>query len=643
MILSCHQIGLAFGTETVLENISFHIEEHEKAAIVGINGAGKSTLLKIITGELPADSGSVTFAKGCSMGYLAQHQEIDTEKTIYDELMSVRQDITDLYEKLRNLEAEMQSASEDQLPGLYAAYDRMNHTFEQANGYAIQSEVTGVLKGLGFSEKDFRKPVHALSGGQKTRVALGRLLLTKPDLIMLDEPTNHLDMQSIAWLEGFLSNYPGAVIIVAHDRYFLDKVVTKVIEIEHHTCRSYEGNYSAFAEKKAQIRDAELKAWLNQQQEIRHQEAVIEKLRSFNREKSIKRAESREKMLARTERLEKPQEENAYMRLSLKPDIESGNDVLHIEGLCKRFGDHRLFENINIDIKRGEKVAIIGNNGTGKTTILKIINRVLPPDAGTIRLGSNVHIGYYDQEQQVLNMDKTIFEEISDTWPSMTGTRIRNMLAAFLFTGDDVFKYIRDLSGGERGRVSLAKLMLSDANLLILDEPTNHLDIMSKEILEQAVAAYTGTVLFVSHDRYFINRTATRILELSENGLAAYDGNYDDYLEKRLNPTVSASSGESVVISEETEPAADSESKMDFKRQKQLQAQKRKRENDLKRTMAELEEIDQQLAELDEMLAMPDVYTNSAKLVEISEQKEKLELRQLELMERWEALENETD
>ena len=641
MILSCYQIGLSFGTETVLENISFHIEEHEKAAIVGINGAGKSTLLKIITGELPADSGIVTLAKGATMGYLAQHQEIDTENTIYDELMSVRQDITDLYTKMRELEEKMQKASEDELPALYSAYDRMNHTYEQENGYAIQSEVTGVLKGLGFKESEFKTPVHTLSGGQKTRVALGKLLLTKPDLIMLDEPTNHLDMGSIAWLEGFLANYPGAVIIVAHDRYFLDKVVTKVIEIEHHTCRSYDGNYTAFAEKKARIRDAQLKAYMNQQQEIRHQEAVIEKLKSFNREKSIKRAESREKMLAKTERLEKPQEENAYMRLSLKPDIESGNDVLHIEGLSKQFGTHRLFENINIDIKRGEKVAIIGNNGTGKTTILKIINRVLPPDTGLIRLGSNVHIGYYDQEQQVLDPDKTIFQEISDAWPSMTGTRIRNVLAAFLFTGDDVFKYIRDLSGGERGRVSLAKLMLSDANLLILDEPTNHLDIMSKEILEQAVSAYTGTVLFVSHDRYFINRTATRILELSENGLAAYDGNYDDYLEKKLNPSFSVSSGNSVADAAEEQKTSDSESKTDFKRQKQEQARKRKRENDLKRTLSQLEEIDKKMAELDDLLAQPEVYTNSAKLVEISAEKEKLELKQLELMELWESLESE--
>ncbi len=643
MILSCHQIGLSFGTEIILENISFHIEEHEKAAIVGINGAGKSTLLKIITGELPADTGTVTFAKGCSMGYLAQHQEIDTDQTIIDALMSVRQDITDIYHKLRRLEAEMKNADEEHLSQLYSAYDRLNQTFEQANGYAIQSEVTGVLKGLGFSEGDFQKPVRTLSGGQKTRVALGKLLLTKPDLIMLDEPTNHLDMQSIAWLESFLSNYPGAVIIVAHDRYFLDRVVGKVIEIENHTCRTYKGNYSDFSAKKAQLREAQIKAWLKQQAEIKHQQDVIDKLRSFNREKSIKRAESREKMLARTEMIEKPQDIDAAMKLTLKPDVESGNDVLYIEGLSKRFGDHRLFEGINIDIKRGEKVAIIGNNGTGKTTILKIINQVIPPDAGIIRLGSNVHIGYYDQEQQVLDMDKTIFDEISDTWPNMTGTRIRNMLAAFLFTGDDVFKYIRDLSGGERGRVSLAKLMLSDANLLILDEPTNHLDIMSKEILENAIRAYTGTVLFVSHDRFFINQTATRILELSENGLAAYDGNYDDYLEKKEHPSFSASSGVSVAADAPEKNAAESMGKADYNRQKQLQAQKRKRENDLKRTLSELEKVEQDLAALDEQLLLPEIYSNSVKLMEISQEKEKLEQKQLELMEQWEALENASE
>ena len=639
MILNCHQVSLSYGTDVILDNISFHIEEHEKAAIIGLNGAGKSTLLKIITGELSADHGDVTLARGCSIGYLAQHQDISSDTTIYDELMSVKQDLVNIYRRLRDIEQEMKHADEETLASLYNTYDRLNHEFEAGNGYALQSEVTGVLKGLGFAESEFKTPVNALSGGQKTRVCLGRLLLTKPDLILLDEPTNHLDMQAIAWLENFLVNYPGAVIIVAHDRYFLDKVVTKVVEIENHQGRVYKGNYTAFAEKKAQLREAALKAWMNQQKEIRHQEEVISKLRQFNREKSIKRAESREKALEKTVRLDKPQEVRAYMHLSLTPDIQSGNDVLYVENLSKAFGSHRLFEGIHIDIKRGEKVAVIGSNGTGKTTILKIINGLVPPDTGTIRFGSNVHVGYYDQEQQVLNMDKTIFDEISDTWPSMTHTRIRSVLAAFLFTGDDVFKYIRDLSGGERARVSLAKLMLSDANLLILDEPTNHLDIASKEILEQAISAYSGTVLCVSHDRYFINQTATRILELSEHGLAAYDGNYDAYLEKRLNPSVSASSGVSVAaVPEETEKSG-SGAREDYLQQKKQQAEKRKREAALKKTMDRIEAIDERMAELDEALTHEEVYTNVEKLMEINKEKEELEAEQMELMELWESLE----
>ena len=609
MILSCQQISLAFGTEVILDKISFHIEEHEKTAIVGINGAGKSTLLKIIMGELTPDSGEVIISRGKTIGYLAQHQDIHSEATIYEEMMKVRENVVRIYDKLRQLELDMKHADEDKLPEMYAAYDRLNHAFEQENGYALQSEVTGVLKGLGFTEEDFNKKVSSLSGGQKTRISLGRLLLTKPDIILLDEPTNHLDMKAIAWLETFLQNYKGAVIIVAHDRYFLDRIVTKVVEIENHKARMYSGNYSAFAEKKAQIRDAELKAWMNQQQEIKHQEEVIAKLKSFNREKSIKRAESREKMLEKTERLEKPQEVNAYMHLSLIPDVQSGNDVLHIEGLSKAFGEQRLFSNIDIDIKRSEKVALIGDNGTGKTTILKIINQVIPADKGLVHLGSNVHIGYYDQEHQVLDMNKTIFDEISDTWPSMTHTRIRNVLAAFLFTGDDVFKYIRDLSGGERGN---------------------------------ALRSYSGTVLFVSHDRYFINQVATRILELSENGLANYNGNYDYYVEKQLNPSATESSGESVA-SETVTTETVSTAKMDYKQQKELQAKERKRKNQLKKTMERIDAIDARLKELDELLVQEDVYTNVSRLMEINKEKEALDEEQLTLMELWEELEGDDD
>ena len=533
MILSCSHVSKSFGTDVVLNDISFHIEENEKAAIVGINGAGKSTLLKIIVGELPSDQGFVTLARGKTMGYLAQHQDLASHQTIYGELLEVKRAVLDMEERIRSLEIEMQSAQGQKLDQMFETYTRLTHQFELENGYGCQSEIIGVLKGLGFSEEDFNREISTLSGGQKTRVSLGKLLLSRPDIILLDEPTNHLDMESIAWLENYLLNYKGAVIIVAHDRYFLDKVATKIIELDQGQGMVFLGNYTSYSQKKAQVREAKMKAYLNQQQEIRHQEEVIAKLKSFNREKSIKRAESREKMLSKIEVLEKPSEVNDEMALCLKPDILSGNDVITIRNLSKSFGDNHLFSHIDIDIKRGERVSVIGDNGTGKTTLLKIINQMLPADSGQITLGTRVHIGYYDQDHQVLHMEKTLFDELQDTYPDLTNTRVRNVLAAFLFTGDDVFKRIGDLSGGERGRVSLAKLMLSNANFLILDEPTNHLDITSKEILEHALNQYTGTVLYVSHDRYFINRTATRILELTGETFINYIGNYDYYLEKR--------------------------------------------------------------------------------------------------------------
>jgi len=533
MILSCSHVSKAFGTDVVLNDISFHIEDNEKAAIVGINGAGKSTLLKIIVGELPSDEGLVTLSRGKTLGYLAQHQDLASHQTIYQELLEVKRAVIEMEGQIRNLEIEMKHAQGQELEQMFDAYTRLTHQFELENGYGCQSEIVGVLKGLGFSEEDFNREISTLSGGQKTRVSLGKLLLSKPDIILLDEPTNHLDMGSITWLETYLLNYKGAVVIVAHDRYFLDRVVTKIVELDQGRGMVFQGNYTAYSQKKAQIREAQMKAWLNQQQEIRHHEEVIAKLKSFNREKSIKRAESREKMLAKIDVLEKPTEINDEMNLRLEPDITSGNDVMTIRDLSKSFGDNHLFSHIDIDIKRGERVAIIGSNGTGKTTLLKIINQMLPADTGEITLGTKVHIGYYDQDHQVLHMEKTLFDELQDAYPGLNNTKVRSVLAAFLFTGDDVFKRIGDLSGGERGRVSLAKLMLSNANFLILDEPTNHLDITSKEILEHALNQYTGTVLYVSHDRYFINRTATRILELAGETFINYIGNYDYYLEKR--------------------------------------------------------------------------------------------------------------
>ena len=657
-----------------------------KAAIVGINGAGKSTLLKIIIGELAPDDGTVVVTKGKTLGYLAQHQDLDSSRTIYDELLEVKRPVIEMEERIRQLEIEMKHSAGEELETLYQTYSRLSHEFELANGYAWKSEITGVLKGLGFEEEEFSKPVCTLSGGQKTRVSLGKLLLSRPDIILLDEPTNHLDMESIAWLENYLLNYQGTVIIVAHDRYFLDRVVTKIVELDNGKATVFQGNYSAYSEKKAMLRANILKAYLNQQQEIRHQEEVITKLRSFNREKSIKRAESREKLLNKMERIEKPTEVNDAMNITLEPDIQSGNDVLTVRGLSKGFDGQQLFSGVDFDIKRGERIAIIGNNGTGKTTILKIINGIVPADSGEIRLGSRVHIGYYDQEHHVLHNEKTLFQELSDTYPGMNNTQIRNVLAAFLFTGEDVFKLIGDLSGGEKGRVSLAKLMLSEANFLILDEPTNHLDITSKEILENALNHYTGTVLYVSHDRYFINRTATRILDLTHNTLVNYIGNYDYYLEKHdtmeqlltgsagngaaknagsgtagqkdagsfpLQGSAKSASAGSVSFTADgavnaaflpwagaakAAPLPSSAGKTDWKQQKEEQARLRKRQNELKKTEDTIHELETRDAQIDALLCEEEIFSDVAKLMELNSEKQSISEKLEELYERWEEL-----
>lgn len=644
MILSCSNITKSFGDKHILKQVSFHLEDHEKAAIVGINGAGKTTLLKIIIGELAADEGVVALSKGSTIGYLAQHQDLDSESTIYEALLEVKRPVIQMEERIRSLELKMHSASGDALEAMLAEYSRLNHAFELANGYAYKSEVTGVLKGLGFSEDEFTKPINTLSGGQKTRVSLGKLLLTKPDVLLLDEPTNHLDMESIAWLETYLKGYSGSVIIVAHDRYFLDRVVSKIVELDNGIGTMFSGNYSAYSDKKAMLRDAKIRAYLNQQQEIKHQEAVITKLKSFNREKSIRRAESREKMLDKIERLDKPVEIDDSMDIRLEPDVISGNDVLTVRELSKSFDAQTLFSHVDFDIKRGERVAIIGNNGTGKTTLLKIINGLLEADSGEIRLGSKVHIGYYDQEHQVLHMDKTLFEEIQDTYPDMNNTQIRNTLASFLFTGDDVFKLIRDLSGGERGRVSLAKLMLSDANFLLLDEPTNHLDITSKEILESALCRYTGTVLYVSHDRYFINRTATRILDLTSQSLINYIGNYDYYLEKKDDVEAAFAArnaaGQAPAGTPDRNLASSSASdiKLDWKARKEEQARIRKRQNELKKTEDSIHALETRDSEIDGLLSLEEVYTDVDRLMELNREKEEIARQLEELYERWEEL-----
>ena len=634
MILSCQNICKSFGEEEIIKDACFHIEEREKTALIGNNGAGKTTLLRIIMNELPADSGSVVISRDKKIGYLAQYQDIHGHQTIYDELTSTKQHIIDMENRIRTLEQEMKNTEGEQLEDLMKTYSRLTHQFELENGYAYKSQITGVLKGLGFSEEDFTKQIETLSGGQKTRVALGKLLLSQPDILLLDEPTNHLDMESIAWLETYLLTYPGAVLIVSHDRYFLDKVVTKVVEIETGNVRMYSGNYSAYALKKAQLRDAQYKAYLNQQREIKHQEAVIAKLKSFNREKSIRRAESREKMLDKMQRLDKPLEIADQMRLTLEPRFVSGNDVLTVEDLSKSFPGQTLFQNISFEIKRGERVALIGNNGTGKTTLPKILNQVLPADSGKFTLGSKVQIGYYDQEHHVLHMEKTVFQEISDTYPTLTETQIRNMLAAFLFTGDDVFKVISSLSGGERGRVSLAKLMLSEANFLILDEPTNHLDIASKEILEEALNSYTGTVLYVSHDRYFINQTATRIMDLTNQAIVNYIGDYDYYLEKKEELTARYAPA----AVQEEEVAQVSDNKLSWQQQKEQQAKERKRENELKKTEKRIEELETRDKEIDETMVLPEVCTNVAECTRLSKEKAAIAAELEELYEKWEEL-----
>lgn len=629
MILSCNNISKSFGTDVIIKSCSFNIEDHEKAAIVGINGAGKSTLLKIITGIEPADTGLVTLAKDKTLGYLSQQQNLNSDNTIYDELLSVKQYILDMEAQLRSIENQMKSADDTALETLMKKYSDLNHEFELNNGYAYKSEITGVLKGLGFAEEDFTLNVNTLSGGQKTRVALGRLLLSKPDIILLDEPTNHLDMESISWLENYLLNYSGAVLIVAHDRYFLDKIVSKIIELDNGNATVFSGNYTDYASKKAILRNMQLKEYLNQQREIKHQEEVITKLKQFNREKSIKRAESREKMLNKMEFVDKPEILNDKMDIKLEPNVISGNDVLTVDNLTKGFDGTVLFDNICFQIKRGERVALIGSNGTGKTTILKLINGIIPADSGSIYLGAKVNIGYYDQEHHVLDPDKTIFDEIRDAYPDLNNTQIRNTLAAFLFTNEDVFKYIKDLSGGERGRVSLAKLMLSNANFLILDEPTNHLDITSKEILENALNSYTGTVLFVSHDRYFINSTATRIIELANKTVVNYIGNYDYYIEKK------DILGAKPITNNTSKSSSSAISKLNWQEEKVKQAQQKKIKNEIKRTEERMALIEAEIEELDNMYADPAISSDTAKLMEIHTRKEALSKELDELYDKW--------
>lgn len=637
MIFACKDIQKSYGIDTILEKVSFNIEDREKVAIVGVNGAGKTTVFKIITGEISADNGDMFIRKDASMGYLAQNFVIDKNITVYEEMLSVFNNIMDMEKNLRDMENKMANISEAELPKFMEQYSRLSHDFEQLDGYSYKSRIKGVLKGLGFTEEEYNKPLNTLSGGQKTRVHLGKLLLTQPDLLLLDEPTNHLDIDSLVWLEDFLRSYPKAVLIISHDRYFMDRIVTKVIEIENKKSTIYEGNYSYYAEQKEINRQIQLKQYINQQKEIKHQEEVIRTLRSFNREKSIKRAESREKALEKMERVERPESLPDKMRLTLTPRITSGNDVLHAENLSKSFPDKTLFSGVNFDVRRSEKVAIIGPNGVGKSTLFKMLLGKVKYDSGEIKLGTNVNIGYYDQEQQTLDETKTIFQEISDTYPNMTNGEIRNVLAAFVFTGDDIFKTIGSLSGGEKGRISLAKIMLSEANLLMLDEPTNHLDMFSKEILENAINSYEGTVIYISHDRYFINRTAERILDLNPYGVTEYLGNYDYYLEKKAEKEREAIEA-SIANPSIQSPIIESNTKIDWKKQKEEQAKERKIQNKIKKIEEEIEKTENKINELSELLFDEKISCDAGKAKDIFDEKTALEEKLEKLFEEWEEL-----
>ncbi len=641
MILNLNNISLSFGENTVLNNISLLLNEGDKCALIGDNGTGKSSLLKIITGEYSKDSGDLFFKKDITIGYVAQNQDFESTNTIYEELLDCKKDLIAEEERIREMEANLSIIKESEMDDYMNKYHSLLEIFEKKGGYTYKSEINGVLNGLSFTESSDKK-VNLLSGGERTRLMLGKILLQKPDLILLDEPTNYLDIKSVEWLENYINQVSSAVLFVSHDRYFINKIANKVAEIFSSSLICFDGNYDDFCTKKEQYIDSLTAAYENQQREIKRQMEVIRKLRSFNREKSVKRADSRQKLLDKIEVLDKPVNSDNEMKLFLTPDIESGKDVLSVKGISKSFGERNLFSNVDFELKKGEHVAIIGPNGSGKTTILKIINDLLASDTkADIRFGSNVSIGYFDQQSTVIDDNKTLFDEISDSYPNMTQTEIRNTLGAFLFSDDDVFKKIGVLSGGEKCRVVLAKIMLSKANFLILDEPTNHLDMTSKAILEDAVNNYEGTCLYVSHDRYFMNKTADRILSLNNGKLINYLGNYDYYLEKREEfetDTLLFDTNNKTSSSVIPDTSADSAGKLDWKEQKQVLSEKRKLENKIKSVEEQIEKLESKLSEIDEEMIKPETATNSAKLNKLCSEQTEINDKLASLYEDWETL-----
>ena len=636
IILSCKDICKSYGIRDVLKDITFSINEGDKVGIIGANGEGKSTLFKIITKEISQDSGEIFIDKNKTLGYLSQNLALDSDKNIYEETLSVFDELLNIEERLSSLEIKMNEPYDENNASyhdkLIKDYTTLQDIYSHKGGYIYKGEISRVLKGLGFTEDDFYKSINTLSGGQKTRVALCKLLLRKPDIILLDEPTNHLDLEAISWLEDYMKNYKGTVLVISHDRFFLDSVTTSTFEVIAGKVECYNVPYSKFIDLRKKNYEAKLKAYNLQQAEIKRQEAIIEKFRSFNREKSIRAAESREKALEKMEKIEAPTHEKEGSKIKFEASIKSGYDVLHIENMNKSYGEKTLFTNLNIDLKRGEKVALIGENGRGKTTLFKIIMDKVHSDKGVKVLGTNVNVGYYDQEQSDLNLDKTIIDEVWDEFPNLTTSKLRSYLASFLFTGDDVFKVINTLSGGEKCRINLLKLMLSKSNLLLLDEPTNHLDIMSREALEDAILEYDGTLMVISHDRYFLNKVIGRILELKENGVSEYLGNYSYYQEKKLNPT----------RFEDYEELANGKTKTQLKDEKKKKREAEKEAKALQLKIKTLEktisEKEDELTSLQEQLCLESIYSNPTESQRVNNEIKKLEDCIAQLYEEWENL-----
>ena len=635
IVLSCNNLNKSFGIDSILENVNFTVNEYDKIGIIGVNGTGKTTLFKIISGIYGYDSGDIYTSKDCEIGYLEQNTNFHSENTILEEVLEVFKDVIEMEKYLRDLEHKISEESSNTnsttLEKLMNEYSNKLEAFSDMNGYGYKSEAKGVLKGLGFSDEDMDKPISILSGGEKTRVLLGKLLLKKPTLLLLDEPTNHLDSEAIEWLEVFLKQYKGTVILISHDRYFLDQVVNRIFEIHNKKLKTYNGNYSDFIKASAIEKELELKKFEDQQKDIKKQEESIERLKAFGREKHLKRARSKEKALAKVDVLDKPEAYRKKAKIEFNPSVTSGNDVLQLRDISMRYGERILFKDLNLDIYRGEKVALIGANGIGKSTLFKIIMNEITPLSGGIKFGTNVNVSYFHQEQKTLNLDNTIIDEIWEDNKQLTQTSLRTMLGAFLFEGEEVFKKISTLSGGERARVAILKLILSNANLLLLDEPTNHLDIDSKEVLEEALSSYTGTIFTISHDRYFLNTVVDKVLVLDENGITEYLGNYDYYIEKKKQ----VQEMNTVEVIEEKTKTQLKEEKRKEREQREAEKKNRVKRQNIEK---EIEETEAKIEEMDVLLCQEEVYSNPEKSKDVSLQKASLEEKLSALYEEWESL-----